>query len=147
MKIYQRDSKADLSREKKQEETVTKPENMIMEMTKSEEQKEEKKNVFNKFIYLFFGCVGSSLLHTGFPQLRRAGVTLRHGTQASFCSGFSLLQRMGSRAQAQQLQPMGLVAPQNVGCSQTRARTHAPCIGRQILNHCATREGPERRKI
>ena len=27
-----------------------------------------------KFIYLFiFGCVGSSLLHTGFLQLRRAG--------------------------------------------------------------------------
>ena len=26
--------------------------------------------------------------------------------------------------------------------SQTRARTHVPCIGRQILNHCATREAP-----
>ena len=26
------------------------------------------------------------------------------------------------------------------GSSQTRARTHVPCIGRQILNHCATRE-------
>ena len=24
--------------------------------------------------------------------------------------------------------------------SQTRARTRVPCIGRQILNHCATRE-------
>ena len=27
-----------------------------------------------------------------------------------------------------------------MGSSQTRARTHVPCIGRQILNHCATRE-------
>ena len=34
----------------------------------------------------------------------------------------------------------GLVAPQHVGSSQTRAQTRVPCIGRQILNHCATRE-------
>ena len=27
-----------------------------------------------------------------------------------------------------------------MGSSQTRARTHVPCIGRRILNHCATRE-------
>ena len=35
---------------------------------------------------------------------------------------------------------MGLVAPQHVGSSQTRARTRVPCIGRRILNHCATRK-------
>ena len=34
----------------------------------------------------------------------------------------------------------GLVALWHVGSSQTRARTHVPCIGRQTLNHCATRE-------
>ena len=38
----------------------------------------------------------------------------------------------------------GLVAPQHVGSSQTRARTRVPCIGRQILNPCATREAPRR---
>ena len=27
-----------------------------------------------------------------------------------------------------------------MGSSQTRARTRVPCIGRQILNHCTTRE-------
>ena len=27
-----------------------------------------------------------------------------------------------------------------MGSSQTRARTRVPCIGRQIPNHCATRE-------
>ena len=43
-------------------------------------------------------------------------------------------------AQAQQLWLTGLVAPRHVGSSQTRAWTHVPCIGRQILNHCATRE-------
>ena len=37
----------------------------------------------------------------------------------------------------------GLVAPWHVGSSQTRARTRVPCIDRQILNHCATREAPE----
>ena len=36
----------------------------------------------------------------------------------------------------------GLVAPRHVGSSQTRARTRVPCIGRQTLNHCATREAP-----
>ena len=45
-------------------------------------------------------------------------------------------------AQAQQLWLTGLVAPRHVGSSQTRARTHVPCIGRQILNHRATREAP-----
>ena len=42
--------------------------------------------------------------------------------------------------QPQQLWRTGLVAPQHVGSSQTRARTRVPCIGRRILNHCATRE-------
>ena len=36
----------------------------------------------------------------------------------------------------------GPVALRHVGSSQTRARTRVPCIGRQILNHCATREAP-----
>ena len=42
--------------------------------------------------------------------------------------------------QAQQLWLTGPVAARHVGSSQTRARTRVPCIGRQILNHCATRE-------
>ena len=46
------------------------------------------------------------------------------------------------RAQAQQLWHMGLVAPRHVGSSPTRAQTRVPCIGRQIVNHCATREDP-----
>ena len=36
-----------------------------------------------------------------------------------------------------------LVAPRHMGSSQTRDQTHVPCIGRQILNHWATREVPE----
>ena len=61
-----------------------------------------------------------------------------------------LLQSTGSRradfsscgTQAQQLWRMGLVAPRHVGSSQTKARTRVPCLGRWILNHCATREAP-----
>ena len=49
---------------------------------------------------------------------------------------------VGSRAQAQKLWRTGLVAPWHVGSSRTRARTCVPCIGRRILNHCATREIP-----
>ena len=37
----------------------------------------------------------------------------------------------------------GLVAPRHVGSSRTRDRTRVPCIGRRILNHCATREAPQ----
>ena len=38
---------------------------------------------------------------------------------------------------------MGLLAPRHVGSSQTRAWTHVPCSGKQILNHRTTREVPD----
>ena len=92
------------------------------------------------------------------------GATLRCGAWASHCSGFSCcraralgawasvvvacgLQQLwltGCRAQPQWFWRMGLVAPRHVGSSQTRARTHVPCIGRRILNHCATPPGKPR---
>ena len=37
---------------------------------------------------------------------------------------------------------MDLVALWHVGSSRTRDQTRVPCIGRWILNHCATREAP-----
>ena len=116
------------------------------------------RQVFLKNIYLFnlfiFDCIGSLLLCVGFLQLQRVGVTLCCGAWASHCSGFSCggaralgtqaqqLWLTGSRAQAQQLWCMGLVVPRHVGSSWKRDRTHVPCIGRWILNHCATREVP-----
>ena len=100
---------------------------------------------FLLFIYLFiYGCVGSSFLCEGFLQLRQAGATLHHGVWASHYRGLSCCGAQAPDAQAQQLWLTGLVAPQHVGSSQTRARTLVPCIGRQILNHCATREAPLR---
>ena len=99
--------------------------------------------VLNLFIYLFifiFGCVGSSFLCEGFLHLRRAEATLHRGAQASHRRGLSRCGAQAPDAQAQQLWLTGLVAPWHVGSSQTRARTCVPCIGRQILTHCATRE-------
>ena len=97
-------------------------------------------------IYLFyFGCTGSPLLHSGFSLVEGS-----RGYPLLRCTGFSLRwllllrstgpRRAGSRAQAQQLWCMDPAAPPHVGSSQTRAQTRVPCIGRRILNHCATRE-------
>ena len=47
-----------------------------------------------------------------------------------------------SKAQAQSLWHTGLIAPTQVGSSQTRGWTGIPCIVRQILNHWKTREVP-----
>ena len=96
---------------------------------------------FNMFVCLFvYGCVGSSFLCEGFLQLWRAGATLHRSVRASHRHGLSRCGAQAPDTQAQQLWLTGLVAPQHVGSSQTRARTRVPCIGRQIPNHCATRE-------
>ena len=87
-----------------------------------------------------FGCVGSSFLCEGFLQFQRVGATLHRGARACHYRGLSCCRAEAPDAQAQWLWLTGLVAPRHVGSSQTRARTHVPCIGRQILNHCATRE-------
>ena len=55
--------------------------------------------------YLFtFGCIGSSLLHVGFLQLRRAGATLGCGVRAPHCGGFSCC---GARALERRLSSCG----------------------------------------
>ena len=103
------------------------------------------KDFFLNLFYLFiiFGCVGSWLLRVGFSLQW----LLLLWSPGSRCTGFSScgawaqqLWLAGSRAQAQQLWRTGLVAPWHMGSSRTRAQTRVPCIGRQILNHCTTRE-------
>ena len=73
-----------------------------------------------------------------------ASLVAEHGLQVhGFSSCGSWAQQLwlaGSRVQAQQLWRTGLVAPRHVGSSRTRVQTLVPCIGRRILNHCATRE-------
>ena len=100
--------------------------------------------IYIYLIYLFiYGCVGSSSLSEGFLQLRRVGAPLHRGARASHRRGPSRCGAQAPDAQAQQLWPTGPAAPRHVGSSQTRARTRVPRIGRQILNHCATREAQQ----
>ena len=84
--------------------------------------------------------LGLRFLCEGFLQLRQAGATLHRGAWASHYRGLSPCGAQAPDAQAQQLWLMGAAAPRHAGSSQTRARTHVPRIGRQTLNHCATRE-------
>ena len=59
----------------------------------------------------------------------------------SSSSGGFLLWSAGARCLwAQELGCMGLLAPQHMGSSRIRDWTHVPCIGRQILIHCTTKE-------
>ena len=98
-------------------------------------------NFIYLFIYLFiYGCVGSSFLCKDFLQLWQAGATPHRGARASHYHGLSCCGAQVPDTQAQQLWLTGPVSPWHVGSSPTRARTCVPCIGRQILNHCATRE-------
>ena len=121
--------------------------------------------VSSLFIYLFnlfiFGCIGSSVAVYGLSLVAVSGGYSSCGMWASHPAGFSCcrawalgtgasvvasrgLSICGSRALERRLKwwRTGLVAPQHVGSSRTRARIHVPCIGRRILNHCATREAP-----
>ena len=68
------------------------------------------------------------------------GATLHRSARASHYRGLSCCGAQAPDAQAQYLWLTGLVAPRHVGSSQTRARTRVPYIGRQIPNHCTTRE-------
>ena len=113
---------------------------------------------FNKFIYFWLRWVlvavhGLSLVVAsgGYSSLRCAAFSLQWllllwsmgSRRAGFSSCGTWAQQLwlaGSRAQAQQLWRTGLVALWHVESSGTRARTCVPCIGRRILNHCATRE-------
>ena len=98
---------------------------------------------FFNFIYLFMAVLGLRFCARAFLQLWQAGATLHRGARASHYRGLSCCGAQAPDAQAQRLWLTGVVAPRHVGSSQTRARTRVPCIGRQILNHCTTREALE----
>ena len=71
---------------------------------------------------------------------RGAGTALHRGARAFLHRGPSRRGAQAPDAQAQQSRLTGPAAPRHAGSSQTRARTRVPCISRQTLNHCATRE-------
>ena len=107
--------------------------------------------LFFKFIYfiyfwlcwVFIAVCGLSLVGAsgGYSPLRCMGFSLQWllllRSTGSRCAGFSSCSTRASVVVAQ-----GLIAPRHVGSSRTRAGTCVPCIGRQILNHCATRAAP-----
>ena len=128
-------------------------------------QGRKRKGIF-KFIYLFLflfiyfwlcwvivaaRALSLAVTSRGYSLLRCAGSSLswlllwqstgsRHTGFSSCGKRAQQLWFAGSRVQAQQLWRTGLVALWHVGSSWTRAQTCVPCIGRQILIHCATRE-------
>ena len=83
-------------------------------------------------MWAFFSCGWGATL-----QLRCMGFSLRwwlpllRSWRASVVA-VPRLQSTGSVSRC-------LVALQHVGSSQTRDRTHVPCISRRIHNHCTTR--------
>ena len=69
------------------------------------------------------------------------------GHSSSRCPGLSLsrpllLWSTGSRRASSVIVAHGPSCSPACGILPPRARTLVPCIGRQILNHCATREAP-----
>ena len=98
-------------------------------------------NFFFKFIYyLFLAVLGLRFCARAFSSCGKRGPLFHCVAWASHYRGLSCCGARAPDAQAEQLWLTGLVAPRHVGSSQTRAQTRVPCIGRQILNHCATRE-------
>ena len=117
-------------------------------------------NFLKKFIYLFiYGCVAVSRL--SLVAASRGYFSFQ--CRASHCSGFSCCGAwtLGERASvvvSRGLRCCGSWTPEHrpSSCSAwaqllrgmwdpcgTRAWTHIPCIGKQIFNHCATRETHE----
>ena len=100
-------------------------------------------HLFKKTLFIYFW------LCWVFVSVRRLSpVAASGGHSLSRCAGLPLsrpllLRSTSSRHAGQQLWLTSAAAPQHVGSSQTRAQTRVPRIGRQILNHCATREAPD----
>ena len=99
--------------------------------------------LFFVFVFYFLAALGLCCCARAFCSCSKRGLltavaslVVEHGLQVHGFSSCSM--------RAQQLRRTGLVALWHVGSSQTRDRTRVRCIGRQILNHCATREVPNK---
>ena len=94
----------------------------------------------NLFIYLFiFGCVGSSLLCTGFLQLRRAGVTIPCSVRASHCNGFSCCRARAPGMRASVVVACGL---SSCGLQALERRLSSCCTRAQLLRGMWDLPGP-----
>ena len=89
---------------------------------------------FNKFIYLFLAVLGLHFCVRAFSSCGKWG-PLFIAVRGLLTIAASLV--ADHRLQTCRLSSCGSRAQWHVGSSQTRGRTRVPCIGRQILNHCA----------
>ena len=94
----------------------------------------------NLFIYLFLAALGLHCCARAFSSCGEWGLLFSCGARALGAWASVVVARGLSSCGA-----LGLVALRHVGSPRTRARTRVPCIGRRILNHCTTREVPDRR--
>ena len=95
---------------------------------------------FYLLIYLFMAALGLRFCARAFSSCGKWG-PLFIAVRGPLTIAASLVAE--HRLQTRRLSNCGSWGPaalRHVGSSQTRARTHVPCIGRQIVNHCATRE-------
>ena len=92
------------------------------------------------FLYLFLAVLGLCFCARVFSSCGKRGPLFIMVRGPLHYRGLFYCGAQAPDAQAQQLWLTGLVALRHVGSSQTRARTRVPCISRQILNHCTTRE-------
>ena len=119
-------------------------------------------HIFCFKIYLHVFCIGSSFLLVSFIQLWQMGANIRSGTQASHCGGFSCCraQSLGGRVAAlglgscsvwlQSMWASVVVAQWLSSCGARSQLLRGmwnlpragiePCLGRQILIQCTTRE-------
>ena len=96
-------------------------------------------NKFLSFFLIFWPC-RVLVAGRGLSLVAASGGYSSCGAWVSHCGGFSCCEAWALGVRAQQLWHAGLVVPRHVGSFCTRARTCVPYVGRQILNHCATRE-------
>ena len=89
-------------------------------------------------MYLLSAILGLRCYTWAFSSCGEQGLLSGCSAWPPRCGGFSCRTFTDCRAPAQQLWHTGLVAPWNVGSSQTRGQTHDSCIGRWILNHWTT---------
>ena len=102
---------------------------------------------FVLFIYLFIYLYIFWLCWVFISMRGLSLVAVSGGHSSSRCLGLSLsrpllLWSTSSRHAGSVAVVHGPSCSVACGIFQTRARTRVPCIGRQILNHCATREAP-----
>ena len=106
--------------------------------------KQPRESLIHSFLFFYFFW-----LRWVFVAVRRLPlVAASRGYSSLWCAGFSwwyllLLRSMGSRCAGSVVVAHGLSCSTACGIFRTRAQTCVPCIGRWILNHCATREVPD----